>query len=257
MSDEPYSTMNDVMGEERVDPDYRAISPLALLGLVLGLASAAAFLHPLLFVLPVAAILACAVALRHASDPSSGVSGRGVALFGLALALVLGGGGVTRYVSHQAVIQRQSREMARQWFASLAEGQPQSAHQLMVEPEKRTAAGAKLWQQYRDDGVLQSALRNFVESPPAKALLWLGRDAQVRNYDIEFQIESSSKDQIREVYAVTFEDQGKKKTFFVRLTLVRSTNHETGITGWRIADVAGPILPEAYALPPAPRGRAR
>ncbi len=77
------------------DESYRTVSASAIFALVLGLFSAVAFAHPLLWALPlVAAGLAIAALVRIAQQPHE-LIGRKAALIGLAAAVLFGSAAIS------------------------------------------------------------------------------------------------------------------------------------------------------------------
>src|SRR5687768_6560069 len=74
--------------------EYRVLSPWAIAGLVLGLASAVAFAHPVLWMVPILGLAASLLALRQISREAPEVSGRKAALWGLSLSVAFGSGAI-------------------------------------------------------------------------------------------------------------------------------------------------------------------
>ena len=78
--------------------DYVALSHLAIVAVLLGLASALALFGWLLLVVPLVGIVFAIVAIRQINDSSGTQSGRGLAIAGLILCLLFGGGEVVKEV---------------------------------------------------------------------------------------------------------------------------------------------------------------
>jgi hypothetical protein len=74
---------------------YVAVNQTAIVAALLGLASALAFFGWLLLVIPVVGIIFAIVAIRQINDSSGTQTGKGLALLGLALSILMGGGMVT------------------------------------------------------------------------------------------------------------------------------------------------------------------
>jgi len=72
--------------------DYAAINPTAIAAVLLGLASATVVLGKILFVLPALGIICAIVALVQISRSNQTQTGKGLALLGLLLCFVFGGG---------------------------------------------------------------------------------------------------------------------------------------------------------------------
>src|SRR5690348_9302651 len=80
--------MSTEVATERL-PQYRSISSLAVLTLLLGLASPLAIATPLLLVVPLAAVFTAIAALRQIGANAEILSGRGAALTGLFLGICM------------------------------------------------------------------------------------------------------------------------------------------------------------------------
>jgi len=74
---------------------YVAVNQTAIVAALLGLASALAFFGWLLLVIPVVGIVFAIVAIWQINDSSGTQTGKGLALLGLALSVLMGGGMVT------------------------------------------------------------------------------------------------------------------------------------------------------------------
>lgn len=72
--------------------DYVAINPLAVASLLLGLATVLVLLTDVLFLLPLAGVICAVAAIRQVNDSNGTQAGKGWALLGLALSVLIGGG---------------------------------------------------------------------------------------------------------------------------------------------------------------------
>ncbi len=119
------------------DESYRTVCASAVFAMVLGLVSAVAFAHPILWALPlVAAGLAIAALVRIAQHPSEMI-GRKAALIGLAAAVLFGSAAISYSFAREAWLVRRSRQAAEHFFSLLAAGQAHAAHQLTLMPRSR------------------------------------------------------------------------------------------------------------------------
>ena len=96
--------------------EYVAINIPSIVALVLGMASLAAVLSPVLLVVPVAAIVTAFAALSQIRASNGTQTGRGFAILGIVLALVIGG-----IVLAREVMQRFQRKADRQAIAAKIE----------------------------------------------------------------------------------------------------------------------------------------
>lgn len=122
------------------DDEYRSLSVAAVLALVLGLLSPAVLVWQLLVVLPCLAVVLAVVALRGIAR--SGAAGRGLALIGMAVALLsLGAWGGYRTAYRQRV-HAQAAPTADLMLELLSEGNTQDAFLLTLGDKERGVLAA-------------------------------------------------------------------------------------------------------------------
>jgi len=111
---------------------YRSLSTLAVVALVLGLCSVVAFASPLMGVVPLVAAATALLALKGISASEGGLSGARLARWGLALAILFGVASITRGKVAEMILQRQADRVGRQWLSMAAEGRAESMLELMT-----------------------------------------------------------------------------------------------------------------------------
>jgi hypothetical protein len=225
-----------------IDADeYRTLSPWAVLALVLGLASTAAFAGPLLWFLPVLGLFAATLALRQISAEGSVHTGRRAAIWGLALSVTFGAGAVVDRIATQLRLENEASEFAALWFDYLRSDRPQLAHQLTLEPHRR-GAGGDLSEHYRSQPEARAELEKFVANKPVRALLELGKRAVVRLYRTDYlDKDARGRLLVGQIYAVTFDDHGTRTTFFMSVLARRSEDYDTKEPRWQIYGWKGDI----------------
>ena len=102
--------------------EYRSLSPLAAVALILGLLSPTALVTPLLLVVPASAAGAALLALAKIRSSDRAQTGARMAQWGLALAVVFGVATFVRDPVRAALMRRQTATLARDWLTLLAEG---------------------------------------------------------------------------------------------------------------------------------------
>lgn len=112
-------------------PEYQSLSPLAALALILGLLSPAALAAPLLLVIPAAAIGVGVLALAKIRASDGALTGVGVARWGIAVAVACALAPLVRDPLRNALMERQTTEVARQWLTMLAEGRVEDCRALL------------------------------------------------------------------------------------------------------------------------------
>lgn len=116
------------------EPEYRSLSGLSVLGMLLGLASAAYLAAPMLVVLPVAAAAVCLLACRKVAANPEVLTGRGLALIGLAAALACLATGVARDAVTKWLLTSQSAPVAEAWLERVLAGEIEQAYLLTAFP---------------------------------------------------------------------------------------------------------------------------
>ena len=103
-----------------------------------------------------------------------------------------------------------------------------------------------LVQQTREAGSkARTELEKYVKRPEVRCLLALGDRAQVRHFATEGQQHAEDLETTTEVYTVTYEEAGQKKTFFLLLSLRRYVLPGTGMSDWYVANSTGGYRPKA------------
>jgi hypothetical protein len=240
------STDNASWGVEKEIESYRTICVSAFCGLGLGLLSLLAFAYSLMWVLPVAGVLVSVIALRRIAREPDRLVGRRAALIGLAVSVLIGIGVPTQALTHRWVVLYQSERFAGEWFTHLRDGNPHMALELTREIKKRRPMGEGLWQVYRNNPSDAEALRKYIRDPLVAALLVLGDSATVRHYQTVSFVPIDVGDAIEEMFAVTYEEDGQQKTFFVNVSVGRDFEPYKGVIPMRIFHAEGGIVPEQF-----------
>ncbi|HEX5446770.1 MAG TPA: hypothetical protein VFW87_23330 [Pirellulales bacterium] len=214
-------------------PEYRAVSGSAVAGLLLGLAGILAFVHPVFWSVPLAAVVVCGIALRQVAAQSSALVGRRAALIGLAVALICGISAPLQFFLYRYQLRVDAARTANEWFTAIRENRPYVAHQLTLLPEARWSLDeAGLVKRYAGDA---AGLRSYVEKPTVQLLLTLGKQCHVRYYEHVGMRSDPSSQNVLDIYAVTVESQGRRVTFLVRVSLIRSYHLATKSWQWRVS----------------------
>ena len=223
--------------------EYRAISSSAMAALVLGLLAPLAVLDPLLWSLPALGLFCSLFALRRIARNAPALLGRKAALAGLALSVFFLAAVPADWFVYRRLVRAEARGFATAWFELLAGQQPHKANQLTVHPEFRQPLDEKLWAFYGEGPRWRTKLEEYVAEPLVRTLLALGQKAQVRYYKTGDQRHDAEKDHLAQFYAVTYDDSGEKKTFFVGVELQRH-KLESGQANWQVLAVKGGVRPQ-------------
>jgi hypothetical protein len=190
-----------------------------------------------LWLVPALGVVVNLYALATMDDSPQAV-GRKPATIGLVLSLLLGAAAPARIYSYEYFQKREARDFAQQWFDALRQDKPHRAYQLTLAPNDRLD-DEHYWVLYRKSTAQQTNLRSYVDTPLVRTLLALGDKADIRLYQNETAQTDGRIDVVRDVYAVSYPDEGRTKTFFIKAELSRSLKTESGPIDWKIYTEGG------------------
>ena len=226
--------------------EYQAVSGLAVAGLLVGVSGLAAFLGPGLYVIPVVGIVLNVAALIRIGRKSSAVMGRKAAVVGLIVSLACLSIAPSHFLTGRWLLRKEARQFAPVWFDFLARGEPHKAHQLASQSTDRPPLDERLWDVYVQKPDTIQDLEGFLDKAEVRVLLALGQNAQVRYYSTQSQWRKHGNDCARLVYAVTYDADGTKTSFFVSLDMERLLAPGTNRPHWHVFEVAGGIRPKPW-----------
>ena len=257
MSDNNHKTAHlSESPEAEAYEQYRSVSGLAIFGLFLGLFSPLALTSPAAWLVPVVAAIVCLAALWRIRHKSETMIGRKAALCGLVLAVLFAAAALSQWYGYRYTIEHQARGIATSWFDLLADDQPLKAHQLNLIPGERKPLDGPLLHFYQRGPNLRDELDKFLENPLVRTLLALGKKADIRFYECGGIWGPPGKENVREIYSISYDDKdGQRKTFFASVLLRRFPPDQEDQINWVVADFDGGVRPpwmseeEAKALP--------
>jgi hypothetical protein len=223
--------------------EYRPMSILAVLTMILGVGSILALAGPVLLFIPGLTLLMGLLAWRSIGRSEGGLAGRNAIVWGLGFAIFFTAMSLGRFLTQRALVARDARQISETFISLLLANQPQKAHQLQYLEHLRQPSGTSLWLHYRTTGDDYDALRRFVDAPLVHALLSLGSKATVRYYATEDISEAGGRTYVVQLYTVTYQEKGKPQTFYARITSRRDIDFETGILSWSIDNYESGVRP--------------
>lgn len=230
---------------------YRALAPQAVAGLIFGLLAPLALIDTLLWLMPALGLFFSCWALRRIKKNAPALTGRGMAMAGLTISLLIAVAAPTEWLVYRWRVRDEARQFSALWFRYLVQDEPQKAHQLTMPPQRRLPFDNRLWDFYRNNPRPREALKGYVSSPTVRALLALGPRSQVRFYDTAGQSRTDNDDLVEQLYAVTYEEDGERKSFFVAVRMLRP-KLSGGKSGWRIISAEGGVLPKGLGKAESP-----
>jgi hypothetical protein len=215
--------------------DYRAISPLAITALGLGLLSVIAIFSPLLGFIPLAAMALGCYALRQISVDSERLSGRWMAVASLVLAPLFLGWGMSREFSRREQVYRHAREFADDWLGILNRKETYLAHQLKVPSKKRLDLHLNLEVAYQANETTTMDLNGFLGVSPVKEILAAAPNVRFQFEEFSYHNHSGLTDIVVMQYIYETPSSGKKRFW---ITAERTYSNYTGRSDWRISETS-------------------
>lgn len=220
---------------EDIIESYRAVSSLAVAGLILGLCSVVALIHPVLWLVPLVGIAIDCMALRQIAMASPPLLGRKAVLIGMTLSLIFGIAAPIQYGAHRRALRAEAIELAEEFFTVLRENRPDYALRLTRQPTTKTARTKPPMAMPSMGEDALASVRKFTQEQPAELLLKVGKRAHVRLYQHGEVWRDESTEGVRDTYVVTVDEETQPVSFFVKLGCTRSQDLATGEWQWQIS----------------------
>ena len=203
--------------------EYRALSGLAVTSLVLGLLSVLALFGTLLLVIPLLGIVAAILAMRAIKSNPTQLTGRGLAMVGVALSVLFGAASPARTISRNLWLESRAQEFADLLFQYLAEGDTYRAHQLTLSPDARLPIDADLESLYSEE--LKNQLKQvFRAGSAAHKLLELGQNARYQHIETRITPIRTYEDWVNLGYEVTDVRDDTAEPIRLNLLLTRTVS---------------------------------
>jgi hypothetical protein len=223
---------------------YGSLSPLAVGSLLLALLSPVALYGPQVWIVPALGILAAFKSLGTIRKSEGILTGAWLARIAMPLCFLFLAAGIARASADRYYLLYGARQVTDAWIRDMRHSDPHRALQWQTAVAQRRPLDDLLWDYYRQDSSKERQLRYFTDQPLIKTLLLLGDKAEYRPYQSLELSSTETQDKMSQIFAVTFPgEDGKKKTMFIQLDLVRETDFG-GPKHWRISQVLGPIHPQ-------------
>jgi hypothetical protein len=238
--------------------EYRYLPGQVVVAIILGLLSPLALVDPWLMCVPVLGVFFGVWAIRRVRQNASAMTGRKRAIFGLALSLIFLVAAPTDAIASYRLINQQAREIADAWFRLVLEKRLPEARRLMLivkkenkqeTPQHSPVAMAAMNERAKHNAPGKSEfdqeVEEFSKGPLVETLMSLGPAARVRFFQTHQQQHIDSSDVVQLVYAVTYDDGGERKSFFVCAD-VRRIKLSSDQFDWRIMNVYGGFRPDGW-----------
>jgi len=209
--------------------EYRSLSVLALLGLILGLASPLCFGAPLLMAIPIAGAAVSLLALGRIAASQGALAGRWAAVVGLFLSVAIGVAPFTRDYVIRTMREQQAREFAQEWLKTVTGGQLEDAFKLTIDATRGPAPSLP--------GEVKTPVNpyeTFVNLPLVKAMQAAGPDAEIRfGETLNFEPRSFKHVFVKQKFEIVPRaGQGEAKPVDVFLVMQRAQLPSEGRSRW-------------------------
>ena len=218
---------------------YRAISLLAPITALLGIASVLALIHPLLWIVPLFAIVIGTIALRQISTNPEMI-GRKAVLFGLMLALFLGTFSPARLLTRQWMLSYESRRIASDWLELVRQGRLEEAHQWTLRPTDRQATDVSLDKYYESSGAALKDLDDFFNREIIERFRSVAQVGKIRFERKSVVAHANDADHVAHHFAVSKDVNGQSECVQIVTALKRSLNPRTRAAYWVVENVSEP-----------------
>lgn len=234
-----------VAPETEIAAEYRPVSVLAVISLVLAVAGVGAVFSTLMICVAAAAAALAVAALWSIARAERPPLGRKAALIALLLSLLCGAWGVTWRTVRQQVICNEARQLADKWLQLVQAGRLQEAHQLHLPRPSRQAPGVNLAEFYQNTREPRFEMENFFRENPLDQIVTAGQRGRLRFLECEsLQDESyagSTTDAATLRYVLDYERDGEPRTVTFLVIIARTVGPEKAAqANWELRNVQRP-----------------
>lgn len=220
---------------ERDIVEYGRFSGWALAALLLGVLSATAIVAPLLWSIPVLALVISLIAMKKIKTSEGRLTGWRVALLGLLLAVFFGMAGPVHTASRRYLIETRAAHFAAKFMQLLQQHQPLEAFQLTRPAAARTPLTPGQTDPYAKDPAAKKAYGEFLDLALVKMLLDAGQQAKIDLLSATYYAGDDSRDLATVKYQIqTPEKSGGVKSTALFMYVERTLAYGSHTEQWRI-----------------------
>jgi hypothetical protein len=214
------------------DSAYRQVSPMAVIALILGLASLVAFIGSAFFLIPIAAIGAALLALGRINRSGGALTGRNLAHVAIALALFCTVASLVRDSVRDSLLNRQAVDAGQKWLTMLADGQIKEALGLLTgDAAASLVPRPEMGQPPLPEEVSKSLAEDHLRSDSLSRAL-NGRSQAPTLESVAEPLFDGAKTIVPVTF--TFTDPDKSDRRKIQLQMVRSAYYESLGKPWRV-----------------------
>ena len=211
---------------------YRGISAFSIIAAFFGVLSPMAFFHPVLWTIPVLALIFTALTFYSLNRRPGELLGRAGAVFAMVMALISGVGAASEWGFYRFLIDREAKVFVDAWFDTLLEGRGIEAYEFQMHPLNRHLTGRSMDEQYRPESKNRELLDAFLKINEVKILL----DPDLKPAYEYKGVLSHSASLIREYvtleYEISYDEMDGRKSKRVKVTAARAQLLNEKLAGW-------------------------
>jgi hypothetical protein len=219
------------------------ISALAVVSLVLGLASPLSLAAPLLWAIPLVGAVIAVMTIRRIASSDGGLVGRSAAVIGLALCVGSLAAASTRAIVTEQALSSQAREAASEWLATLQSGDTRAAYEATVSGVRGPAPPPPPGSPAASEPV-RDPLADFRDHPLVRYVVSVGKEADVRFAGQEGSgADVISGGRLTEDFLVSPAQGSTGAPVTVHVSVQRSRPNNLSAAKWLVSEYAGDNLP--------------
>ena len=217
--------------------NYSTVSALAVVSLVLGLASLFSFAGPVFLAIPLFGAAVSIVALRRIANSDGALVGRWAAASGLVLCVAFATASVTRGEALEFLRTRRASDFGRQWLAIVSAGRLEEAFRSTT-PASQGAPPPEPGAPPPET----TPLEDFSNQPIIQSLVTIGEDARIEHVEtVAYEPTSSRQYTVTQRFRVApAGGEASSRVEQVDLTIHRARQRGKSGLSWFIGDVASP-----------------
>jgi hypothetical protein len=218
---------------EREIVEYGRISGWAIAAVLLGGLSATAIMGPILWLIPVMAIVISLIAMRRIQSSERQLSGWHLALLGLMLSVFFGMAGPARTLSRQYLLEARASHFAVKFMELLQKNQPLEAYQFALPVGVRAVIAPGQTELQDKSAGAQKSYAEFLKLAAVKMLLEAGAEAKIEPVSATYLAGDESRDDLTVKFRIRSPATGGKSTEVV-MTVQRSLAYSSHTEQWQV-----------------------
>jgi hypothetical protein len=216
------------------------ISGLAVVSLLLGLASPLSLVAPLLWAIPLFGAALAMVTVRRVASSDGALIGRRAAVIGLALSVACLCAAATRSVVSEQMLSQQARSIALKWLALVESGDVSSAYEYTTDNTRGPLPPIEPGRPV----LLRDPIGDFRGIPLIRFLMSAGKGARTEfDKDLEITEESNGTFRVKQQFLVIPAGGSESSAVVVHVTAERARRSILEGPKWLVLEYGSDNLP--------------